>query len=135
MHTEFKGHKVHQIKFFDSTIEVICTRNRYSEGNRLAVTVYELGEDELVMFANLTVNLHPKSIDECSRTTGKDIETMLSGDYAFVKDWSENSQWANGLCLLIGAKPTAIRAASGYVTSLMWDFSGADIKVDDLDIC
>lgn len=108
--------KQFNITVFGCEYEVWCEKNSYRDGDALAITVWSLDEEfcEPAPFGTLTVNIRGAS-------------EHLPEDYAFVKNWGENEEWADKLAEAIGGKRTDVVVGTGYVRATLWDFRGLSI--------
>ena len=112
-----RNYKVFNVKMYDSVYEVIVTKEEYRNTGGLALQLWDIngeyGEPE--PFATLTVNLGDFGLDE---------------NLAFVKNYSENEQWADSLAKEIGGKNTGIIVPTGFVSVPLYDFSKLNIFND-----
>lgn len=101
--------KTFEIKAFGQTYNVTVHLARYNNDSLAIVVNDNTDPDEPEPFGVLTVNL-------CN-------DMMQTECTAFVKDWSENEQWAESLAKAIGGTPTGIYQSSGHVTAQLWNFT------------
>ena len=109
-----RNHKVFSVDCFGTTFDIILEALQYANPRTLAVQAMNLNEyGEAEPFAVLTVNM------------GGIPEGALQDDsHAFLKNWSENSGWAEKLVKDNGlAVPTGDVAFSGYVAAPLYDWN------------
>lgn len=111
-----KTYKVFHLAAFGRTYKVIVTKEKYNYGG-LALQVWDIDNEwnEPEPFGVLTVNLSHPWVEE---------------DHAYVKNYSENEEWADKLAESIGGKQTEAVGHSGWVSVPLYDFSGLDIYAE-----
>lgn len=91
----------------------IVIATTYQHSNQTVLLVYDLKDDgtydESDMWGVLTVCLPEFTIKDADRTI-------------FLKNWSENSQWAEDVAKQLGGKPTGYSIPSGFVEVPIWQF-------------
>ena len=113
-----KKYKVFEIEAFGNKEKVIIIPEKYLVGNILDLMVFSLYEDPVSQqicpeaFGVLTVNLRNMHPDK---------------GFSYVKNYSENSGWAEDLAQKIGGRDTGKSAQTGFVTVPLYDFTKIDI--------
>ena len=107
--------KVFTIHAFNRNHDVIVTKGHYHTNRALALQVWEIdpNSNDLESFGTLTVNLY---------------DSPVEGNFAYVKNYSENKDWAESLAKMIGGKNTGKKAVSGYVSIPLYDFTNLNIE-------
>ena len=114
-----KAYKVFSIHAFGNDYKVIVTKANYQTTNGLALLVHDVTNvRDIEPLGTLTTNLNIP------------LRPEFQEKGAFVKNWSENSEWADNLAKQIGGKSTGITARSGNVTVPFYDFSELDIYAE-----
>lgn len=113
-----KCYKIFEIEAFGNKEKVIVIPESYAYGNGLSLVVISIINDGLRLepYGVLTLNLSRPLIDRHS---------------AFVKNYSENSEWAEQLAKAIGGVDTGKTERAGFVRVPLYDFSHLDIYADD----
>ncbi len=116
---EGEEHKVFTLHAFGREFRVIVVKRQYGNGS-LALSVLACKPDKnntlipVEPFGILTVNLGCKS-KLCQ----------------FIKNYSENQEWAEELAKAIGGKDTGIKQKTGMVEVPFYDFSNLKICKED----
>jgi len=106
-----REHRVFEISAFGRTYEIILSALEYRTPKTLAVMALEIRDDgETAPFGILTSNMAP-AVDAC----------LQDDTHAFLKTWSENSDWAEKLVRENSlAEPTGDMAYSGFVCAPLY---------------
>ena len=109
--------KTIQVTAFGRVRTLVAQTAEYGNG-RLAITLgepidpnsedYAFYPDGIEPFAVLTVNL---------------VGAPCPPKHAYVKNWSENEEWAEEAARALGGKPTGYACPTGFVSAPLWDFS------------
>ncbi len=107
--------KTYQITAFGARFTVYV-RKRYYRGGELALEVVSInnnGEEE--PFGFITVNI-------------PGVSDQVTPGFAFVKNYSENKEWAEKLAADIGGRPIPGAVLEGeFVKFTLWDFREIEI--------
>lgn len=104
--------KLFSILLYGELYRVVITKEEYHNG-QLALWVWEYkGNNEFKPFGTLTINL---------------TDPRQTKDKAFVKNYSENTDWAERLAEEIGGINTGKTCQAGYATVPLYDFSNISI--------
>ena len=109
-----RNHKVFMVECFGTRFEIILEAQQYANPRTLAVRAMNLNEyGEAEPFGVLTVNMAGISGGE-----------LQDDSHAYLKNWSENSGWAEKLVRDNKlAVPTGDVAFSGYVAAPLYDWN------------
>lgn len=103
-----KTYRKFQIELLGTTYNVFVKQGKYVSNDSLALSVWDIGNDDPEPFGMLTVNIN---------------NILVPEGFACVKNYSENAEWAEKLALQIGGKKTSLTASSGYVDCIpVYDF-------------
>ena len=105
--------KQFEVSCFGTTYSVVIVKREYPGGN-LALQVLNWDDEfqDYEPFGVLTVNIPG--------------QPLLPG-FAFLKNYSENAEWAEALAKAIGGRPTGKSVRTGFVTVPLWDFRKINI--------
>ena len=97
---------------------VYLVKNKYRNGNGLAIDVMCIGEDGFPeLYGSLTVSIPGYPAKE---------------GYAFLKTYSENREWAEALARKAGARPTGVVVTNNFgVQFPLWDFGDVQFEAAD----